>query len=229
VHHPKTSQPPPGDFRRLFDILASHHDSVVSIHLTSRASGTWQSAESAAARAGASARIQVIDSLNASAGQALLVLHAAELAAAGQDAATIRQALMRMIPLTHTYACCQTLDYAVRGGRVPGWILPVVRHLRVSPLLGTRADGRIGLGGMLWGTRHLTEKFATFLGRRLHASKRYRVLIAHGAAEMDAVRLGKRLSAAHPNIDRIWCVPTGAALGVHGGPGFLVAGIQEQP
>jgi hypothetical protein len=225
---PKTSQPPPGDFRRLFDILASHHQSVVSIHLTSRASGTWQSADSAATRAAASARITVVDSLNASAGQALLVLHAAELAASGQDAETITNALARMIPRTKTYACCQTLDYAVRGGRVPGWVLPVVRRLHVSPLLATRPDGRIGLGGVLWGTRRLTEKFAVFLGRRLNPAKRYRLLIAHGAAEKASAQLEAQLRRAHDNIETIWRVPTGAALGVHGGPGFLVVGIQER-
>ena len=49
-HHPTTSQPAPGDFRRQFQFLASHFDDVISINLTSAASGTFQAAELAAAR-----------------------------------------------------------------------------------------------------------------------------------------------------------------------------------
>lgn len=47
--HPTTSQPPPGDFRRLYQILASHHAGVVSIHITAWGSGTCQAAASASA------------------------------------------------------------------------------------------------------------------------------------------------------------------------------------
>ena len=63
---PKTSQPPPGDFRRQFEFLGSHFDAVVSINLTSRASGTHAAAETAAARTSTHGKITVIDSRNAS-------------------------------------------------------------------------------------------------------------------------------------------------------------------
>ena len=226
--HPKTSQPPPGDFRRVFDVLASHHERVIAILLSSRASGTWQSAEAAASRASGSARITVFDSLNASAGQALVVLSAAECAAQGADAQEIGRVIVRMRALTHTFASCQTLEYAVRGGRIPRWAFSLTRLLRISPLLGVRADGRIGLGGVLWGTTHLTAKFERFLSRRLKPDKRYKIIIAHGGAALEGQRLLDALHAKHGNIDGAWLVPTGAAIGVHGGPGFLVAGLQEQ-
>src|SRR4029453_11973851 len=80
---PKTSQPPPGDFRRRFEFLASHYESVLCVSLTRRVSGTCGAAESAAARTSTHGEVQVIDSLNASTGQGLVVLHAAALAHAG--------------------------------------------------------------------------------------------------------------------------------------------------
>ena len=43
--HPKTSQPPPGDFRRIFEFLASHYETVVSINVTARVSGTLAAAQ----------------------------------------------------------------------------------------------------------------------------------------------------------------------------------------
>ncbi|HSN69979.1 MAG TPA: DegV family protein, partial [Steroidobacteraceae bacterium] len=79
--HPKTSQPPPGDFRRHFEFLGSHYPEVLSINLTSRASGTCNAARVAADRTQSHGKVAVIDSLNASLGQGLLVIDAAECAA----------------------------------------------------------------------------------------------------------------------------------------------------
>ena len=52
----KTSQPPPGDFRRAFEFLGSHYRAVVYVGLTARVSGTYQSGETAAGRARTTAR-----------------------------------------------------------------------------------------------------------------------------------------------------------------------------
>ncbi|MGI9265008.1 MAG: DegV family protein, partial [Gammaproteobacteria bacterium] len=71
--HPKTSQPAPGDFRRLYEFLGSHHPAILSIHLTGQASGTFQAAESASARAHTDTPIIAVDSRNASVGQGLIV------------------------------------------------------------------------------------------------------------------------------------------------------------
>jgi dihydroxyacetone kinase-like predicted kinase len=107
---PKTSQPPPGDFRRQFEFLASHYDAVVSINLTSRASGTHGAAETAAARTSSHGHVTVIDSRNASVGQGLLALHAAECAAAGQGADEVVAATRAMIPRTRTFGMVGSLE-----------------------------------------------------------------------------------------------------------------------
>ena len=64
---PKTSQPAPGDFRRQFQFLTTHHEAVVSVNLTRRVSGTLQAAETAATRVDGGP-VHVIDSLNVAAG-----------------------------------------------------------------------------------------------------------------------------------------------------------------
>ena len=81
--HPTTSQPAPGDFRRQYQFLASHFADVLSINLTGMVSGTLEAARSAAERVNAHGRIHVINSRNASLGQGLLVVAAAEYAKAG--------------------------------------------------------------------------------------------------------------------------------------------------
>lgn len=225
--HPKTSQPPAGDFRRAFEFLASHHDAVVSLNLTGVASGTRQAAESAASRVSARERVTVIDTLNASAGQGLVAMYAAECADAGFDVESLVRAVRAILPRTLTFAYLPTLDYGVRGGRVPAIARTMAKLLRLSPLLAIFADGRVGIGGVLFGRQRPIEKFARFLGRRIDPTRRYRLIVGHGAAPADGQALLDLLRTRHGNIDQGWLVPSGAALGVHGGPGFLAVGLQD--
>jgi DegV family protein with EDD domain len=226
-HPPKTSQPPPGDFRRLYEFLASHYESVVSVNLTGRASGTRQAAEAAAARVAAKERVTVIDSRNASLGQGLVAMYAAECADAGMDMAQVKAAVESVLPRTWTWACLQTLDYAVRGGRVPPSAKRVADWLRLSPLIANMPDGRVGIGGVLLGRRGLRSKFARFVRRRIDPAKRYRLLVGHANVPDEGQRLLEEITAGLPNVERAWLLPLGAALSVHGGPGMLAIGLQE--
>jgi DegV family protein with EDD domain len=101
--HPKTSQPPPGDFRRAFEFLGSHYGAVVYVGLMSRVSGTFQSAETAASRARTRARILTFDSGTAALGQGLVAMRAAEVAAEGGDADAVRDAAAAAARRTRTW------------------------------------------------------------------------------------------------------------------------------
>ena len=225
AHHPKTSQPPPGDFRRRFEFLASHYDSVLSINLTRRVSGTLAAAESAAVRTSTHGEVQIIDSLNASAGQGLVVLHAAEVAETGAGLVEVAAATRAILQDTYTFGLMGSLEYAVRGGRVPRWVKRVADALRLMPVLGNDAVGRIRPVGVLLGRRNLREKFARFVERRMSDDRSYRILIGHANREADGHWLLERLHSENVGWGRV--VPLGSALGAHGGPGMLVVGLQE--
>ena len=224
-HHPKTSQPPPGDFRRRFEFLASHYDAVLSINLTRRVSGTIGAAESAAARTSTHGEVQVLDSLNASAGQGLVVLHAAECAQTGAGLTEVAAAARAILPATYTFGLMGSLEYAVRGGRVPRWVKRVADVLRLMPVLGNDAIGRVRPVGVLIGRSNLREKFARFVKRRMSDDRSYRILVGHANREADGHWLLERLRGDNVGWGRV--VPLGSALGAHGGPGMLVVGLQE--
>ena len=139
--HPKTSQPPPGDFRRAFEFLGSHYRAVVYVGLTARVSGTFQSGETAASRAHTHARIITVDSGTAALGQGLIALRAAEVAAAGGDAEAVRQAALDSRARTRTWGCLVTLEFSVRGGRVPRFVKTLSDLFRVTPILAIGKDG----------------------------------------------------------------------------------------
>jgi DegV family protein with EDD domain len=222
---PKTSQPPPGDFRRQFEFLGSHHSAVVSINLTSRASGTCAAAQTAAARTVTHGKITVIDSGNVSAGQGLVAMYAGECAAAGFDAERIVAATRAILPKTRAFGVPGSLEYAVRGGRVPRWVKRVADALRIMPVLHNAPDGRVSAGGMLFGRKDLRRKFARWVRRRMRDDVNYRLIVGHASCEADGQWLLRELSL--PNVSYAKLVEVGSALGAHGGPGMLVVGLQE--
>jgi hypothetical protein len=223
---PRTSQPPPGDFRRMFEHLLGHHESVVEVSLARTLSGTLQSAESAAARAGPG-RVHVFDTGSVAAGQALLVLWAAEAAQAGLDARRILDGLARMKPRTSVHAVVGDIQYAVRGGRAPKVALTLTRLLRFALTLEIRPNGRLGLAGGLWGRRNRPERFARSVVRRMDPARRYRVIVGHCDCPAAAARVRDTLLAGGRTIERLWVVETGVAIGAHAGPDTLVIGIQD--
>ena len=223
---PRTSQPPPGDFRRLFEHLLAHHESVVEVSLARPLSGTLQTAERAAARL-APGRVHVFDSCSVSAGQGLLALWAAEAAQAGLAAPAILAGLARMRLQTVVHAVIPDMQYAVRGGRAPRVALTLSRLLRFSLRLKVRPDGRLGMTGAIWGGKHLPERFARSVARRLDPARRYRVLIGHCDCAAEAGRLHTAFVSSGLHIDRAWVVECGVAIGAHAGPGTLVLGIQD--
>jgi len=223
--HPKTSQPPPGDFRRQFEFLASHYPSVLSLNLSRQVSGTCGAAETAAGRTTAHGKVVVIDSMNASTGEGLIAMHAAECAAAGQSFEQVIAATRAVIPRTKTYGLIGSLEYAVRGGRVPRWVKQVADALQLMPVLHADRRGHVTGGGVLFGRHRLREKFARFVRRRMRDDVTYRVLVAHANCEADGHWLLEQLGAENVAFGRV--VPLGSALGVHGGPGMLVVSLQE--
>ena len=223
--HPQTSQPPPRDFRRQFELLANHGLEVLAIQISGKLSGTLQAAEQTARRM-PEAPITVHDSLNAACGQALLVLYAAECAARGWDRARIVEALEVVGPKTRTFALARDLSWGVRGGRVKPWMHWLASRLRLNPVLANSADGYLTARGVIPGRARAVARFARYLSRRMDRRAVYRILISHTDCLDDAKALRHRLMAAHPEVDACWIEEASPAVGVHAGPGSLLVGLQ---
>ncbi len=225
-HHPTSSQPAPGDFRRQFQFLASHFSDVLAISLTSRASGTFEGAQSAAKRSNAPGRIHVVDSLNASMGQGQLAILAAECAAAGISIEKTLRIVKEQIPKTRTFALLEDLSYAVRGGRLPHWVKLIADLLRVTPLICVSPGGRISLCGFLLGRRNRTRRFARFVTARIGAREPVEIGIGHAICPDHAEILATELQQNVATLDKLKICELGTGIGVHGGPGTLLVSIR---
>jgi DegV family protein with EDD domain len=221
---PRTSQPPPGDFRRQFEFLLSHHPAVVYVGLSRAVSGTLQAAETAAQRSHPE-RTRVFDSANAAGGQALLAIKGAEMAADGASADAILAELERLRPLTRTWAIARDIGHAVRGGRVPAWAKPVLNTLGLVPIAKVTPEGKLGMAGAFLGGRAIPERFARYIAARVDAGKRWRVVVGHCDALADGDALLLALQSRLQCQDA-WIAETGPAVGAHAGPGALVVSLQ---
>lgn len=221
---PRTSQPAPGDFRRQFEFLLTHHQHVVYVGVSRALSGTIQSAETAAQRATAE-RIAIFDSANAAGGQALLAMAAAEMAQRGDDAERIMNQLEILRACTQTWAMTRDMTMVVRGGRLPAWSKTVVDGLRLTPIARCKASGKLGVVSGMFGKRRLPERFAAHVARRVERGRRWRVIVGHCAAAADGATV---LSELRKQLDchEAWLVETGPAVGAHAGPTTLVVSLQ---
>jgi hypothetical protein len=221
----RTSQPPPGDFRRLFEFLLSHHAEVVYVGLSRAVSGTLQSAERAAQETD-SGRVRVVDTRNASGGQGLLAVHAAERALAGADAATIAAELSTLAQQTQTFAYVRDLSNAVRGGRMPRWALPITQWLRLVPVVRLGGgDGCLHVGGVMRDRNNLPAHFVARVVRKIDHRRRWRAEVLHcdNAAEGEAAR--SALLHMLPDVDVCELLDAGSAIGAHAGPGAVAISL----
>lgn len=228
--HPKTSQPPPGDFRRAYELLSSHFEHVVAVSLTGTLSGTYQAALSAAGRVSKPAQLTVVDSKNVSVGQGLVVLCAAENAQAGKPVAEVLAAVERAVALTRTYGALPDLSYLVRGGRIPQRWRWLARVLPLGFLLAIDARGGVKVRGIL---RRGGDRVSALI--RLATQDRLlksdtttlRLAIAHADSPDAAEALQTACVAAFPNLESIRIADLGPAYGAHAGPGALALAVQE--
>ncbi len=225
-NHPTTSQPAPGDFRRQFQFLASHYPDVLSINLTRIASGTYEAARAAAERTNARGRVHVVDSRNASLGEGLLTVFAAECADAGESIDSTMRAVSELLLATRTFALIDDLRFAVRGGRIPQWVKTVADLLRMQVVLRTYPDGRVASGRFQLGRRNNLRRFARYIARGSVEDQPLRVAVGHALNPEGAEALTNYLRDEIEQVERLTITEIGSALGVHAGPGTLVAATQ---
>jgi len=228
--HPKTSQPPPGDFRRAYELLASHFEHVVAVSLTGRLSGTYQAAQSAASRMSKPGQLTVVDSKNVSVGHGLVMLCAAENAQAGKSPEEVIAATERSLARTRTYGAVPDLSYALRGGRIPQPWSWLAGKLPLGFLLGIDARGGVKIRGILRrGTDLVSALIRLAAQDRLlkSASIPLRFAIAHANAPEAADELRLACLRVFASVESVLVADLGPAYSAHAGPGALALGVQE--
>ncbi len=139
---PTTSQPSVGTFQAAYQEILEQGDEIVSIHVSSKLSGTVNSAEQAKASLGDSVPIEVVDSHSASIAVTLKVLGAVDAARQSSSHREVADEVRRDLSRTTAVFALDTLEYLQKGGRVGKAQAFVGSLLSVKPIL-TLVDGEV--------------------------------------------------------------------------------------
>lgn len=147
---PKTSQATPFTYQQIFEDVRAAGDEAVVITLSSKLSGTYQSAVTAAADY---PEVRVVDGKNVTIGQSLLVLYALRLLDEGRSAAQIADELTAAADRVCLLALLDTLEYLKRGGRIPKSVGTIGELLSIKPVVGVE-DGEVVMLGKARGSKN---------------------------------------------------------------------------
>lgn len=216
---PTTSQATPAAFADCFEAIASAGDSAVVITLSSKLSGTYQSAVLAAEDY---PNIYVVDSQSVAIGTGVLAQYAVELAQQGMGAEEIAQVLTQQREKVCVVALLDTLEYLKKGGRISKTVAFAGGMLNIKPVV-TIQDGAVALIGKARGSRNgnnlLVEKIREAGGVDFERPVLLGYTGLSSALLEKYVDDSKALWADH--VDKLDGCLLCSVIGTHAGPGAV--------
>lgn len=221
-----TSRPTPAEFVAEFRAaLDAGADSVVSLHLSKRLSGTWEAAVLAAQEVGPD-RVRVVDSRTTAMGLGFAAVHAATAARSGATGAEVEDAATAAAARSRTLFVVETLEHLRRGGRIGHAAALLGTALMVKPILHM-ADGEITPLEKVRTTSRAMTRLVELAAEAAAGEPDVEVAVHHLAAPDRAAELATRLDERLPSSRGCVVSELGAVIGAHTGPGVL--GVVVQP
>ena len=219
---PTTTQPSPGDFLEIFNKLAKETDEILVIVVSSKLSGTYQSALQAKSLFEGKCRIEVIDSMKVAMSLGLIVISVVKAAKAGAKLDEVAHLVRQAMPRSHLIAYFETLKYLAKGGRIGKAQGMLGAMLSIKPILTVR-DGEMApltrVRSRTAGMDYLYNFVAGF-------SNIEGLAVEHATTPADAEALVERLNPVFPR-ERIYRSTVSPVLGTHGGPGAIAVTVLE--
>jgi DegV family protein with EDD domain len=215
---PATAQPTPQDFVDAYEGLASY-ERIYSLHVSSKVSGTFSSAELAAQEIGGD-RIRVVDSLTASLAIAMLSHAIQRRLARGTTDEEIEALVDRFHEDAEVLFTVETLEYLQRGGRIGRAAAIAGSLLNVRPILGVE-DGVVIAVSRVRGRQKALAEFERRFVESTTDGPGLRVAIAHAEAAEWVGTLSEIVWRVRPKAEIEFTATLGAVVGTHAGPGAV--------
>lgn len=210
----RTSQPPVSAFEAVYRRLAESSDGIVSIHISSRLSGTLNAASVAREAVGHDVHAEIIDSYNVGLGLGEIVLAAARVARDGGAFEDIVRAARNAIPRVRVVVVLDTLEYLRRGGRIGRASKWAGTMLSIKPIV--HVEG--GEVAPLERVRTRRRAFERMVELATEDRNPERLYVAGGGNDEDARALRDRVAPLLPHTE-IVAGHIGPVVGVYTGPG----------
>lgn len=215
---PTTSQPPIGEFVELFEQLKNDYDAVISIHISSGISGTYQGAISAGAMV-EGIQVYPFDSEMSCMVQGFYTLEAANLASQGVHPDSIMKRLLELQQSARAYFMVDDLSHLQRGGRLSSTQAIIGSLLQVKPLLHF-VDKVIVPFEKIRSRKKAIKRMVELLGEDARSGTEYQAVIIHANREKEALEWKEELSILYPNVE-FSISYFGPVIGTHLGEGAM--------
>ncbi len=224
---PTTSQIPPQSFADVFESVTAAGETAIVITVSSKLSGTYQSACIAAEDF--HGKVHVLDSLNLSIGQGILIEYALRLADSGMDAECIIDELTHARNNICLVAMLDTLEYLKRGGRISKTVAFAGGLLSIKPVIGI-VDGEVKILGKARGSRQANNLLISEIENGGIDFSNPVLLGYTGISDTLLLKyIEDSASVWESKIDSPKYTTIGSAIGTHAGPGAIaVAFFREK-
>ena len=213
---PQTAQPSPALLESIFTQAHDAGDEAVYICLSSGLSGTYQTARMICGDLDFDGCF-VVDGLNATGGQRMIVEHACKLRDAGKTAAEIVSAIESLRGRVRLYACLNTLENLYRGGRISHTVYKVGSMAQIKPIISIDTEGKVAVPGKAMGMRKGMDTLCKYLDTH-QPDPDFPVYLMYTNQRKAAETLGTRMEAHGYSIPADRIIGVGAAIGTHIGP-----------
>jgi DegV family protein with EDD domain len=225
----KTSQPSINDYLDQYNYQLERFDKVICITLTSKLSGGYNSAVQAKGflEPKKQERVFVVDSLNGSCGQGLIVLEAVDIIKSGKGINEVIEELEKFIPKVHFFVMLEDPKWMEASGRISSIVANLMRKMAnagIRPLLAFK-NGILALAGLKIGAKDIpTALFKQFEAdtKKLQKERRkIRVAITHGDNLQGAQRLKAIIEKGFKNTEIAFINIINNVVGAPTGPNTL--------
>jgi len=218
---PSTSQATPGAFKEIYKELASKGYDIFSIHISSKLSGTLDSAQQAKDMLELE-NIELFDSLTSGMALGFQVLTVARAAANGASLKECVKIAEKAREKTGILFAVKTLEFLHRGGRIGGAQAFLGTMLNLKPILEVR-DGKIEAAGKVRTMNKAVDKVIEIMKSKVGEQTPIRIAIQHANALEEAKVLLEKVNQSFPNGDIIEAViaDVSPVIGTHTGPGVV--------
>ena len=211
---PKTSQPSPQEFLDVFEEVKEKGDELICILLSSALSGTYQSAQLARSMADYD-KIYIIDSLSAVVAIRILCDTALDMAAKGNTAQEIVEALEELKGRTQIFAAVDTLEYLAKGGRISKAAAAIGDMANLKPIITVSREGSVEVVGKGIGVNRTLSAIQKKIAA-LQIDENYPVYSLFSYGEENCVKLEQKMEKNGCKVDSRKQI--GPAIGTHIGP-----------
>ena len=222
-----TSQPPPAFFTEAYNKIAPKYESIISLHISEKLSGTIQGARMGCKDMEYSNKIHIVDSKTSSVALGLLVEETAQLIRKGFDLDEIVERLKLTIKNTRIFIVVPTLKYIIRSGRLNKTKGLLGTLLNLKPILTINSDGNIVEAAKVIGQKKVIRKTLNLAVKFAGTVKNPRFGIAHVAAPELAQWYCDEIHSRFANSPKAIISEASPALSVHigiGGAAIAVLG-----